>query len=155
MTTFRVDFVRGKDRPRFTGTGRTYTTKRTHDDEQAIRAAYLDVIAKEGNVLPAEHQTGREPFILLVEAYRALPKSRPKKVLCEEDTFKPDWDNIGKLVSDALNGLAWKDDSQVVKADISKWPRMRGLEHDRMIITIIPLGLMNMDDVAEVNPCRS
>ena len=59
MTTFRVDFVRGKDRPRFTGTGRTYTTKRTHDDEQAIRAAYLDVIAKEGNVIPAEHQTGR------------------------------------------------------------------------------------------------
>ena len=74
MTTFRVDFVRGKDRPRFTGTGRTYTTKRTHDDEQAIRAAYLDVIAKEGNVLPAENQTGREPFILLVEAYRALPR---------------------------------------------------------------------------------
>lgn len=155
MTTFRVDFVRGKDRPRFTGTGRTYTTKRTRDDEQAIRAAYLDVIAKEGNVLPAEHQTGREPFILLVDAYRALPKSRPKKVLCEEDTFKPDWDNIGKLVSDALNGLAWKDDSQVVKADISKWPRMRGLENDRMVITVIPLGLMNMDEVAEVNPCRS
>ena len=115
----------------------------------------IDAIEKEGNVLPAEHQTGREPFILLVDAYRVLPKSRPKKVLCEEDTFKPDWDNIGKLVSDALNGLAWKDDSQVVKADISKWPRMRGLENDRMVITVIPLGLMNMDEVAEVNPCRS
>ena len=32
---------------------------------------------------------------------------------------------------------------------------MRGLENDRMVITVIPLGLMNMDEVAEVNPCRS
>ena len=45
--------------------------------------------------------------------------------------------------------------NQVVKADISKWPRMRGVENDYMVITVIPLGLMNMDEVAEVNPCRS
>ena len=28
-------------------------------------------------------------------------------------SYYPDWDNIGKLVSDALNGTVWKDDCQV------------------------------------------
>ena len=54
MTTFRVEFVRGKDRPRFTGTGRAYTTKRTHDDEQAIRAAYIDAIEKD--IIERDHR---------------------------------------------------------------------------------------------------
>ena len=149
MTTFCVDFVRGKDRPRFTGNGRTYTTKRTKDDEDEILGAYIDAL--DGGVIPATEQTGREGFTLLVDAYRTLPKSRPKKTLCEEDTFKPDWDNIGKLVSDALNGYAWKDDCQIVSAHINKWPRMRGLENDRMIISIIPIGLL---DRGEVSDCQ-
>ena len=147
MSTFCVDFVRGKDRPRFACTGRTYTTKRTHDDEATILKAYLDSL--DGEQAPADEQTGREGFTLLVDAYRKLPKSRPKKTLCEEDTFKPDWDNIGKLVSDALNGYAWKDDCQIVSAHINKWPRMRGLENDRMIISIIPIGLLDSGEVSD------
>lgn len=34
--------------------------------------------------------------------------------------MKPDWDNIGKAVCDALNGIAYKDDSQVVSANVYK-----------------------------------
>ena len=33
---------------------------------------------------------------------------------------KPDWDNIGKIVSDALNGIAYRDDSQVVDSRVRK-----------------------------------
>jgi len=33
---------------------------------------------------------------------------------------KPDWDNAGKMVSDALNHIVWRDDKQVVKANVEK-----------------------------------
>lgn len=36
-------------------------------------------------------------------------------------TVKPDWDNIGKLVSDALNGIAYDDDKSVVDAVVRKY----------------------------------
>ena len=32
----------------------------------------------------------------------------------------PDWDNIGKIVTDALNGLAYEDDKQIVDAHVIK-----------------------------------
>jgi Holliday junction resolvase RusA-like endonuclease len=45
----------------------------------------------------------------------------------EADTFtsggsshKPDCDNIAKIVCDALNGIAYKDDSQIFDVKISK-----------------------------------
>ena len=34
---------------------------------------------------------------------------------------KPDWDNLGKLVSDALNGIAYGDDKSVVEARVMKF----------------------------------
>ncbi len=36
-------------------------------------------------------------------------------------TKRPDWDNIGKIVSDALNELAYHDDSYIVDARVRKW----------------------------------
>lgn len=32
-----------------------------------------------------------------------------------------DWDNLAKLVTDALNGLAYEDDRQIVSAVVTKW----------------------------------
>ena len=44
-------------------------------------------------------------------------------------TKKPDADNIAKAVCDALNGIAYKDDSQVVDLTVrkyySKFPRVQ------------------------------
>jgi Holliday junction resolvase RusA-like endonuclease len=34
---------------------------------------------------------------------------------------KPDADNIMKAIADALNGIAYKDDSQIVNVTITKW----------------------------------
>lgn len=67
---------------------------------------------------------GRELFVvpveLLVVFLLPVPASWPdwKRKLALEGklapTTKPDWDNLGKGVSDALNGIAWTDDAQVV-----------------------------------------
>ena len=58
-----------------------------------------------------------------VDIYRRMPKNRPKKLLREFDTYKPDADNIAKAVLDAMNGLAFVDDSQVVSLTATKHDR--------------------------------
>ena len=45
-----------------------------------------------------------------------------------DDLQKPDADNIAKLVLDALNGVAYDDDSQVFALYVLKLPRRRGNE---------------------------
>lgn len=48
-------------------------------------------------------------------------------------TKKPDWDNVGKLVADALNGNAYRDDCQIVEAHTSKrWAERDEQEHTRI-----------------------
>jgi Holliday junction resolvase RusA-like endonuclease len=46
------------------------------------------------------------------------PKSKPKKVIYP--TGIPDADNYAKLLLDALNGVVWRDDSQVVRLFVEK-----------------------------------
>jgi Holliday junction resolvase RusA-like endonuclease len=66
------------------------------------------------------------PIILEVNAYFAIPKSYPKKkaALCSQNilrpTCKPDMDNIVKAVADALNGVAYRDDSAIVELRVAK-----------------------------------
>lgn len=136
VTTFRVDFVQGKDRPRFTGQGRTYTTKKTRDAEKAIREAFVAAEIDAHGSCP-EPDDPRESYSVYIETHRVLPKSRPKKTLLELDTYKPDADNIAKLVCDALNGVAYVDDSQVTDCNVTKYPRLRGLEQEYMQVTVL------------------
>lgn len=63
---------------------------------------------------------------LFVEMYFFLP--RPKGLMRRKDPegpvpcpAKPDIDNRVKSVMDALNGLLWRDDSQIWHIDASKW----------------------------------
>lgn len=144
MTTFSVQFVRGKDRPRFTGNGRTYTTKATRDALEAIRSAYMEKAERDGRWSPPVDADA--PYALTVDIYRALPKSRPKRVLSEPDTFKPDADNVAKLVMDALNGAAYRDDSQVVSLCVRKWSRTRDAEGDSMTIRVTRVGEGDEDE---------
>ena len=65
----------------------------------------------------------RGPVIFCVVAHRHLPKSAPKRRIAEQDTYKPDASNIVKLVEDALNGVAYRDDSQIVGEIPMKAPR--------------------------------
>lgn len=64
------------------------------------------------------------PVLLSVVSHRHMPKSWPKRRRGEQDTMKPDASNVLKLVEDALNGIAYKDDSQIVASLPLKAPRI-------------------------------
>ena len=66
------------------------------------------------------------PCTLVITAVMPIPQSwspkRRKEALEGRlmHTSKPDWDNLGKGISDALNGVAWKDDSHVYWSNVRK-----------------------------------
>jgi Holliday junction resolvase RusA-like endonuclease len=78
---------------------------------------------------------------VVIRAYFPVPKSYTKKRLqeIEDNKFycpnKVDADNVAKIILDALNNLAYDDDSQVVKLQVEKYysndPRLE-IEIDRI-----------------------
>lgn len=115
---FTVPFVKGKGRVRFVrGSGMTYTPTDTTNAMAEIQAAFLATKAPKA-------PRGTEVFVDIFVS-RHLPTSRPKRVKSEPDLVKPDVDNIAKLVLDALNGVAWVDDTQVTKLCVRKCYRCR------------------------------
>lgn len=132
---FDVPLVRGKGRVRFVRqTGRTYTPDATAEAMEKVRAAY--VARANGAMAPKG-----VPVHVEIDTWRPLPKSRPKRVTHEHDVYKPDADNVAKLVLDALNGTAWADDTQVTDLDVHKHDRTRQHEGDLMHVCVSwPLG---------------
>ncbi|WP_261806191.1 RusA family crossover junction endodeoxyribonuclease [Lapidilactobacillus luobeiensis] len=59
--------------------------------------------------------------------YRYLPKSGSKALKLrrlngdDRPTVKPDIDNYFKAVTDAVKGILWVDDNQIVESFISKY----------------------------------
>ena len=110
----------GKGRPRFTRSGHAYTPERTASYEQAVRQAYKAEFPGE-EPIPA-----CVPVAVKIMAGYSIPKSTSKvkaeRMLAGEirPTKKPDADNIAKAVCDALNGVAYRDDSQICRLTVSK-----------------------------------
>lgn len=67
----------------------------------------------------------RGPVLLRVDAFFGVRKSWSKKKktasLGQPHVQKPDWDNLGKLYADALNGIIYEDDAQVFGGLTFKW----------------------------------
>lgn len=72
-----------------------------------------------------KHSDFSGPVVMCVTSNRHVPKSWPKRRIGEQDISKPDASNILKLVEDALNGIAYKDDSQIVASIPIKARRFR------------------------------
>ena len=105
----------GKQRPKFSR-NRTYTPQATIDAEANIKA-----IAQAAGVQPIDG-----PIKMTIKAIYTPPKSWSKKKKLEAmgtwKATKPDRDNLEKLVADALNGIAYADDAQVVTGTLSMAP---------------------------------
>lgn len=109
----------GKGRPRFRRMGnfvQTYTPSNTAEYEKLVRLRFQN----------AGGQITDKPVRVAVVAFFAPPKSTKKRdriemlanrILPEK---KPDCDNIAKIILDALNKIAYIDDSQVIELVVKK-----------------------------------
>lgn len=107
----------GKARPRLGKYG-TYTPTKTKNYEELVRYSFKN---KYKNFTPLEGALEATIYAIF-----EVPKSYSKKKRLEllkttfNYTHKPDTDNIAKIILDSLNGLAYKDDSQVVQLKVCK-----------------------------------
>lgn len=121
ITFFVAGAPYGKGRPRvssFGGRARMYTPEKTVAYENLVR-------------ISADIAMGSMPVItgpvsvfmrILVPTPASMPKKRQKEAMAGllMPTKKPDIDNVEKAIFDALNGVVWKDDVQVVDVTKSK-----------------------------------
>lgn len=108
----------GKGRPRFnTITKTAYTPPTTRTFEEKTKMAFINKY----NIVT---EPSYEPFKVNITVIIRPPKSTSKKRMSElmerPYTNKPDIDNIAKSILDALNGIVYKDDSQVTDLSIIK-----------------------------------
>lgn len=86
-----------------------YTPPQTHADEAVVRHFANEAMIKAG----VRELTG--PLKMEVQINKRFPKSwsNKRKAATTYVTGKPDCDNILKLICDAMNGVAYHDDSQI------------------------------------------
>lgn len=110
----------GKQRPKFRKIGnfvQTYTPKKTVDFEQQVRKAAEKAM---GGMEPLETPVALYCYVRLLPG-RSFPKKRLEACLNGfERPKKPDLDNVVKAVQDALNGVIYKDDAQIVSLHATK-----------------------------------
>jgi Holliday junction resolvase RusA-like endonuclease len=120
---FRIEIPgdpKGKARPRMTRKGFVYTPKSTAQWEAVARMFMKEDFKATKIVLDGEEYKG--PLEVPVRVLVTAVKKRPKRLLRKKDpdgrmwcTAKPDWDNVGKIVSDALvKAGVLRDDTYVV-----------------------------------------
>lgn len=122
--TFNIK-PQGKDRPRFSG--HMYTTQKTRDFENQIKW-----LARELGLRCFDGELSVEVVFIYkyIKSIEKRLKNDPDKVVYKSS--RPDIDNLVKSFLDALNGIAYKDDSQVVKLSVSK---IYGL-YDQIILKV-------------------
>ena len=122
MTAINLTFAIPGDpvpwaRARLSG-GRHYTAPKV--------AAYKRAVALMAQASMSGQSPAAGPVAISMRAVFTPPASwsarKRAQALAGEihPTGKPDWDNLGKIVSDALSGVAYVDDAQVVRASVEK-----------------------------------
>ena len=107
-----------KARPRLSKAGYAYTPTKTVNYENLVRYTFQSEFPY------------HKPFTGVIEANITaifeIPKSYTKKKTKEllethnNYSHKPDLDNIAKIILDSLNGIAYRDDSQVTILHLNK-----------------------------------
>ena len=111
----------GKGRPKFARRGNfvsTYTPTKTRD--------YEDLIKESARQAMGSAEVLETPVTVAIYITVPIPASYSKKrtEAClngsEQPLKKPDASNILKSVEDGLNGVVYKDDSQIVNIHVTK-----------------------------------
>lgn len=111
---------KGKARPRLTRSGHAFTPKETVSYENWVRLCFKEAYPN------FEPFNADGPITCHITACFSIPKSTSKKKTEEMlrghivPLKKPDADNIAKIICDALNGIAYHDDSQIARLSVTK-----------------------------------
>jgi len=117
-----IDFIikgnpKSKGRPVFSTKGgkiRAYTSKKTSSFENLVKLRAQKVIEK-----PFKKGVGLSIKFYLSRPKRLIWKTKPMPLIfCYR---RPDIDNLVKAIVDGLNGIAFKDDAQIVKLYCEKY----------------------------------
>lgn len=124
-------------RNRATGKTMSYTPEKTAVYENLVRMEY-QAQCKD------TWFTAQMEISAVIEAYYPIPASisekRKELMRCGANcpTKKPDCDNIAKVILDALNGIAYRDDAQIVTLIVHKFysdaPRVHVLLRENPLI---------------------
>ena len=134
----------GKGRPRIGRVGqhaRMFTPAKTVNYEGLV--AHAAGMAMNGR--PLLEGAVQVQMVIHCQVPASWSKKKQQQALAGEvfPTTKPDIDNIEKAVYDAINGVVWKDDVQVV--DVVK--RKRYSASPGVIVTIKPVGTVAQSEV--------
>lgn len=127
-----------KQRPRFSRVCnyvRTYTPKETINYENWIKLCYQQQVGQ-------MYSNDDNSLAINIVAFYQAPKSWSKKKQLQaiNGEILPhnsiDVDNTAKVILDALNGIAYKDDHYITDLTVSK----RYSDHPRVEVTIMKVG---------------
>lgn len=90
-----------KQRPRMTRRGRAYTPQATHDAERELAEQYEGPLFEVPIYVEVRYAKDYQSIVIKVLDYEPIK------------SLRGDIDNMLKLTMDALNGVAWTDDSLV------------------------------------------
>ena len=121
MRVFKIPGkVQAKQRPRLSK-GRIYTPQPTVNYENYVKWCYSDY-ANQYGLKPIQGAIKAEIEVFMPIAKSDSKKQKEAKLSGKiRPTVKPDNDNIAKSVLDALNGLAYIDDKQIVELKVDKY----------------------------------
>lgn len=119
----------GKGRPRFVARYNPVTQKssgQAHTPEKTV--VYENLVRTEYSIQTGNYRFPDDAQLdLRILAFYGIPKSDSRKLREKKLTNllrpvkKPDQDNVIKLVADALNQVAYKDDTQIVDCQCRKF----------------------------------
>lgn len=112
-----------------------YTPEKTAAYERRLRSVASVEALRQGL---REPMTG--PLSVIVEAVFA---NTLKSEIGSPHSVKPDADNVLKTL-DALNGVIWKDDSQIARATVTKRRANMG-EHPHLWVSVEKLQVFDSD----------
>lgn len=112
-------------RPRFSARGKfvkAYDPAKSRDYKAFVKLIAMDAMHAHNDLQPLETAVS-----VTIHAFVGIPKSKSQKFKnaalsgMELPLKKPDVDNMAKIILDAMSGIVYKDDKQIVSLLVEKW----------------------------------